>query len=109
MANKIEIKRSPQTVRLYLYITDLITQLFSLLTKPTLNTLHIGGTVPITTGELASQVSANFNDCPIIASNKDAQPNYYRPEVENTEKYLGVSEKTSLDIGLKRWEEALKF
>lgn len=107
--NKIEITRSPQTVSLYLYITDLITQFFSLLTEPTLNTLHIDGNVPITIGESASQVSAHFNDCPIIASNKDAQPHYYSPEVENTKKYLGVSEKTSLDIGLKRWGEALKF
>ena len=109
MTNKIEVDGSLQTVRSYLYITDLITQLFSLLTKPTLNTLHIGGAMPITIGELASQVSAHFNDCPIIASNKDVQPNYYLPEVEKTEKYLGVSEKISLDIGLKRWKEALKF
>ena len=109
MTNKIEVNGSLQTLRSYLYITDLITQLFSLLIKPTLNTLHIGGTIPKTIGELASQVSAHFNGCPIIASNKDAQPNYYSLEVENTEKYLGVSEKTSLDIGLKRWEESLKF
>jgi len=109
IANKIEIKGSLQTVRSYLYITDLITQLFSLLTKPTLNTLHIGGSVPITIGELASKVSTYFNDCPIIASNKDAQPNYYLPEVEKTKKYLSVSEKISLETGLKRWKDALKF
>lgn len=107
--NQIEVNGSLQTVRSYLYITDLITQLFSLLTKPTLNTLHIGGAIPITIGELASQVSALYNDCPIIASNKDVQPNYYLPEVEKTEKYLGVSEKISLATGLKRWKETLNF
>ena len=109
MANRIEITGSIQTVRSYLYITDLVIQLFSLLTKPTLNTLHIGSAIPITVGELASKVSAQFNNCPIVASNKDAQPNYYFPEVENTVKYLGVSEKVSLDIGLKRWKESLEL
>lgn len=109
MMNKIEVTGSLKTVRSYLYITDLITQLFSLLTKPTLNTLHIGGAVPITMGELALKVSAHFDHCPIFAKNKDAQPNYYLPEVEKTEKYLGVIEKISLDTGLKRWKEALKF
>ena len=108
-ANKIEVIGSMQTVRSYLYITDLVIQLFSLLTKPTLNTLHIGGAVPITIGELASKVSNHFNNCPIVASNKDAQPNYYLPEVENTVKYLGVSEKISLDIGLNRWIESLEL
>ena len=108
-ANKIEVIGSMQTVRSYLYITDLVIQLFSLLTKPTLNTLHIGGAVPITIGELASKVSNHFNNCPIVASNKDAEPNYYLPEVENTVKYLGVSEKISLDIGLKRWIESLEL
>ena len=107
--NKIEVIGSIQTVRSYLYITDLVVQLFSLLTKPTLNTLHIGGAVPITIGELASKVSNHFNNCPIIASNNDAQPNYYLPEVENTVKYLGVSENVSLDIGLKRWKESLEL
>lgn len=108
-AKKIEVIGSMQTVRSYLYITDLVLQLFSLLTKPTLNTLHIGGAVPITIGELASKVSSHFDNCPIIASNKDAHPNYYVPEVENTVKYLGVSEKISLDIGLKRWIESLEL
>ena len=108
-ANKIEVIGSMQTVRSYLYITDLVLQLFSLLTKPTLNTLHIGGAVPITIGELASKVSNHFNNCPIVTSNKDAQPNYYLPEVENTVKYLGVGEKISLDIGLKRWIESLEL
>lgn len=108
-ANKIEIIGSIQTVRSYLYITDLVIQLFSLLTKPTLTTLHIGGAVPITIGELASKVSNLFNNCPIFASNRDAQPNYYLPEVENTVKYLGVSEKISLDIGLKRWIKSLEL
>jgi hypothetical protein len=37
------------------------------------------------------------------------QPNYYLPEVEKTEKYLGVSEKISLATGLKRWKETLNF
>lgn len=108
-ANKIEVTGSIHTVRSYLYITDLVIQLFSLLTKPTLNTLHIGGAVPITIGELASKVSTHFNNCPIVASNKDAQPNYYLPEVENTVKYLDVSEKVSLDIGLKRWKKSLEL
>ena len=99
--NKIEVTGSLQTVRSYLYITDLVIQLFSL--------LHIGGAVPITIGELASKVSNHFNNCLIVASNKDAQPNYYLPEVENTVKYLGVSEKISLDIGLKRWIESFEL
>jgi nucleoside-diphosphate-sugar epimerase len=105
--NKIEVTGSPQTVRSYLYITDLVVQLLSLLTKPTLNTIHIGGASEITMGELASKVSEHFNNCPVIISGKDTQPTYYLPEVAGTVKYLNVKERILLDVGLTRWKETL--
>lgn len=103
----IEVNGSLETVRSYLYMTDLIIQLFSLLTKPTLNILHIGSASAITIGELATKVSEHFNKCPIIINNKDKDPNYYIPNVVNSSNYLGFREEISLDTGLIRWKKSL--
>ncbi|MEN9655855.1 MAG: hypothetical protein RL311_787 [Bacteroidota bacterium] len=103
----IEVNGSPQTVRSYLYMTDLIIQLFSLLTKPTLNILHIGSASAITIGDLAAKVSHHFNKCPIIMKNMNEDPSYYIPEVKNSSKYLGFCEEISLDTGILRWKKTL--
>jgi nucleoside-diphosphate-sugar epimerase len=88
-------------------MADLVTQLFSLLTKPTLKILHIGSANSITIGELASKVSEHFNKCPIIFKNNNIDPNYYIPDVTITSKYLGFREEISLDKGLSRWKKSL--
>jgi len=103
----IEVNGSSQTVRSYLYMTDLIIQLFSLLTKPTLNILHIGSASAITIGDLAAKVSHHFNKCPIIMKNMNEDPSYYIPEVKNSSKYLGFCEEISLDTGILRWKKTL--
>jgi len=103
----IEVNGSLETVRSYLYMTDLVVQLFSLLTKPTLNILHIGSASAITIGDLAIKVSEHFNKCPIIAKNKNVDPNYYIPEVINSSKYLLFREEITLDTGLIRWKKSL--
>ena len=103
----IEVNGSIDTIRSYLYMTDLVTQLFSLLTKPTLKILHIGSAYSITIGELASKVSEHFNKCPIIFKNNNIDPNYYIPDVTITSKYLGFREEISLAEGLSRWKKTL--
>jgi dTDP-glucose 4,6-dehydratase len=103
----IEVNGSLETVRSYLYMTDLVIQLFSLLTKPTLNVLHIGSASAITIGELATKVSEHFNKCPIIVKNKNVDSNYYIPNVINSSNYLGFREEISLDTGLIRWKKSL--
>jgi dTDP-glucose 4,6-dehydratase len=103
----IEVNGSIDTVRSYLYMTDLVVQLFSLLTKPTLNILHIGSASAITIGDLAIKVSEHFNKCPIIVKNMNADPSYYIPEVKNSSKYLGFCEEISLDTGILRWKKTL--
>ena len=103
----IEVNGSLETVRSYLYMTDLVIQLFSLLTKPTLNILHIGSASAITIGELAAKVSEHFNKCPIIVKNRNVDPNYYIPDVVNSSNYLGFREEVSLDTGLMRWKKSL--
>jgi dTDP-glucose 4,6-dehydratase len=103
----IEVNGSLETVRSYLYMTDLVIQLFSLLTKPTLNVLHVGSASPITIGELAAKVSEHFNKCPIMINNRDKHPNYYIPNVVNSCNYLGFREEISLDAGLIRWKKSL--
>jgi len=103
----IEVNGSLETVRSYLYMTDLIIQLFSLLAKPTLSTLHIGSGSAITIGELATKVSEHFNKCPIVVKNKNVDPSYYIPDVIKSSKYLGFCEQISLDTGLIRWKKSL--
>ena len=77
------------------------------MTKPTLDVLHIGSGFATTIGELASKVSKNFDNCPIIVTNQNINPNFYIPEVIKTSRYLCATETISLDIGLPRWKQSL--
>lgn len=48
--NQIKVTGSLETMRSYLYISDLVIQLFALSTKPTLDVLHIGSKSSINLG-----------------------------------------------------------
>ena len=105
--NQIKVTGSLETMRSYLYISDLVIQLFALLTKPTLDVLHIGSKSGINIGNLALEVSRVFNNCPIVLKNEFAKPNYYVPEVIKTNTYLKISKEVSLSNGLLNWKNSL--
>jgi nucleoside-diphosphate-sugar epimerase len=94
---------NPNTVRSYLYPTDLTTWLLKCLANPSLRPMNIGGEIGVTMLELAIQVSELTSNLGVDILNPSAVPSRYVPSTQNAQQILGVSQKVSLVDGLERW------
>jgi dTDP-glucose 4,6-dehydratase len=104
----IYMKGNPETIRSYLYPSDLITWIIKLLIKPSKINLNFGSDIPITMNELAQLLKSKFNNIDINMVDKNAERSVYLPEIHNTKRILGVAQKVSLEAGLDKWINWLK-
>ena len=101
--NNISVNGNPQTTRSYLYPTDLVMWLIKLLVKPTNLPLNFGSDKSMTMKEIANNLSVTFDGRGIEYKNPDSPISHYVPSIENTKKYLGVSQSVSFSEGIERW------
>jgi dTDP-glucose 4,6-dehydratase len=104
----ISMKGNPETVRSYLYPSDLITWIIKLLIKPSKENLNFGSDIPITMNELAQLFKSKFNNIEINMVNKNTKRSIYVPAINNTKRVLGVTQKVSLEVGIDKWINWLK-
>ena len=104
----ILVNGNPQTTRSYLYPTDLVNWLIKLLVKPTNLPLNFGSDKSVTMKEIANNLSVIFDNTDIEYKNPNSQISHYVPSIENTKKYLGVSQSVSFSEGIERWIKWLK-
>ncbi len=105
----ISVNGNPQTTRSYLYPTDLVIWLIKLLVKPTNLPLNFGSEKSMTIEEIANNLSVTFEDRKIDYKNPESPISHYVPSIENTKKYLGVSQSVSFSEGIERWIKWLKY
>jgi dTDP-glucose 4,6-dehydratase len=103
----INIKGNPNTMRSYLYPTDLTVWLLNLLTKPTINPIHIGSENLISISDLAQKISTIFSSPGVSKGDDSAELSFYVPETSQTRKLLSVTEDVTLDDSLLRWKDWL--
>jgi dTDP-glucose 4,6-dehydratase len=101
--NNISVNGNPQTTRSYLYPTDLVMWLIKLLVKPTNLPLNFGSDKSMTMKEIANNLSVTFDGREIEYKYPDSPISHYVPSIENTKKYLGVSQSVSFSEGMERW------
>jgi dTDP-glucose 4,6-dehydratase len=101
--NNISVNGNPQTTRSYLYPTDLVMWLIKLLVKPTNLPLNFGSDKSMTMKEIANNLSVTFDGREIKYKNPESPISHYVPSIENTKKYLGVSQSVSFSEGMERW------
>ena len=95
------------TIRSYMYPTDLVIFLLTLLNNPTLDPIHVGSNQGITMLELATLFSNCF-ELPIeIEENPQSAFSSYFPSTKKTEKYLGVEHRITLEDSLFKWKDWL--
>ena len=104
----ISVNGNPQTTRSYLYPTDLVNWLIKLLVKPTNLPLNFGSDKSMTMKEISNNLSVIFDNTDIEYKNPNSQISHYVPSIENTKKYLGVSQSVSFSEGIERWIKWLK-
>jgi dTDP-glucose 4,6-dehydratase len=103
----IEVKGNPKTTRSYLYPTDLVDWILAAILNPSPEATHIGSEETISMKDLAEVVSEKKVEVDYL--NPNAPESHYVPSTMNTRKRLGVSQRVSLEDGLVRWQEFLKF
>ena len=101
--NNISVNGNPQTTRSYLHPTDLVMWLIKLLVKPTNLPLNFGSDKSMTMKEIASHLSVIFDGREIEYKKPHSPISHYVPSIENTKKYLGVSQSVSFSEGMERW------
>lgn len=103
----VKIKGSPETLRSYMYLTDLITWILTALLKPKNLNVNIGSESPLTMHELATLVSQLTSNKGVRILDRNAIATNYVPSTSCFRENFGVAQQIDLDQGLERWIEWL--
>ena len=107
--SKIRINGNPNTIRSYMYPTDLVNWLFSALVNPLNENVNVGSEIPITMFDLANLISSLTCRLGMQIIENEGNVSNYVPSTANFRNLYGVSETVSLEEGLDRWIEWQKF
>jgi len=107
--NKIQVKGNPETIRSYLYPTDLTTWLILLITKPSPAHLNIGSERSFSMLQLAKLVSDLTSRSGYELLDPTLEASIYVPSTSKTREVLNVNETVSLENGLERWIKWLEL
>ena len=107
--NKILIKGNPETLRSYLYPTDLTAWLILLIANPSPENLNIGSEKSYSMLQLASLVSTLTANKGYQLLKPDSEASIYVPSTSKTREILKVKESVSIENGLERWIKWLEL
>lgn len=101
----IMVKGNPNTMRSYMYPTDLVTWLLEIMKKPIIEPLRVGSQEEISIAKLAVLVSELFGGIEIINENEDKSSiDYYVPNTLFTQTKYQLSASIGLKEALFRWK-----
>ena len=106
---KIIINGNLTSTRSYMYPTDMVTWILSILVKPTIETIHIGSEYAIQMKQLAETVNYIFEGVGVDSIQSVESPNHYVPQTFQTRQKYNLNESVSLKQGLERWKSWLKL
>jgi nucleoside-diphosphate-sugar epimerase len=101
--NSIEIKGNPNSLRSYMYPTDLVSWLLNVMVRPNSGALNIGSEVQVSMLDLARAISELTSKTVIKKLKPESDINCYWPSTLNFQQYYGLSENITLLDGLERW------
>ena len=105
---EIQIKGNPNTVRSYMYPTDLICILLKLIQSTQRCDINIGSDNPIKVGDLAAKISNAVSGIGVHMCNPGDIPSNYVPSIGNLRKEIWSSTFVSLDLALEKWVSWLR-
>ncbi len=104
----IRINGHPETLRSYMYPTDLIRCLLALVGSGLKLPVNIGSDFPIKIIDLARQINKLTFDCGIEVLNLIPGKSNYVPSIDNQKKYLQTQGLISLEESISRWKNWIK-
>ena len=105
---KIIVNGSLASTRSYMYPTDMVAWILSILVKPTIEATHVGSEYAIQMMQLAETVNYVFEGVGVDSIKSTDLPNYYVPQTIQTRQKYNLNEFVSLNQGLERWKSWLK-
>jgi dTDP-glucose 4,6-dehydratase len=104
----ISIQGNPETIRSYMYPTDLVTWLLRIIQSPTTDVIRVGSSEKVTILELAELiVNLTGNGSISNRGNLEVTRSVYIPDVSETLKRYEVGETVALNESLLRWAKYL--
>jgi len=104
---QIKITGNPETVRSYMYPTDLTVWILAALINPKNQNVNIGSEFPIKMFELAHLISDMTSKLGVRTPYENQVASNYVPSTTAFRKTYGVSESVTLETGLLHWIEWL--
>ena len=105
---KVQVKGNPLTTRSYLYPTDMVSWLLSVIVSPTIEAIHIGSEVSFQMKELAEIVSNLFGSGDVEYLDESQVISNYVPETQQIRSIYNVSQIVNLEDGMRRWVDWLR-
>ena len=105
----IEIKGNSQTLRSYLYPTDMVGWLVTGINLSSSQILHISGHLNLTMGEIAQLVQQIYPASRILCTGDNLETNDYVGQNCISTSLMQVQENVSLSASLKRWDHWLNL
>jgi dTDP-glucose 4,6-dehydratase len=103
----IAIKGNPETMRSYMYPTDLTIWILSALLNPNNQNVNVGSENPIDMLRLAHIISEMTTKKGVRILNENLEASNYVPSTSNFRSTYDVSEIVTLETGLQLWIESL--
>jgi nucleoside-diphosphate-sugar epimerase len=100
---KVQLKGSQNTIRSYLYPTDLIGILIQLTQVDTKLAINIGSDTPIKLHDLAVKISSSTTNHGIYMSNPNEEASNYVPSIKNLQETIWRKELISIDQAIQNW------
>ena len=99
----IVVNGNPDTVRSYMYPTDLIVWIIKLLLNPSSSTLNFGSDIPITMADLATKINDVTGNKGIQFRGNSEPMSIYFPSTIKARQHLSVRQSVMFEEGIERW------
>jgi dTDP-glucose 4,6-dehydratase len=105
----IVVNGNPDTIRSYLYPTDLIVWIVKLLLNPSISTLNFGSDVPISIANLAKAINEITGNSGVEFRGNNEPGSIYYPSTIKARQHLKVKQSVHLEVGIERWINWLHY
>ena len=99
----IILNGNPNTIRSYMYPTDLIVWIIKLLLNPSSSTLNFGSDIPITMADLATKINDVTGNKGIQFRGNNEPTSIYYPSIIKARQHLSVKQSVVFEEGIERW------
>jgi nucleoside-diphosphate-sugar epimerase len=108
LGKSIKITGNPDTLRSYMYPTDLVSWLLTILETPRDIPINVGSNIPVSLNLLAKKIANLRNPLHTEVTESFGPPDSYFPITDTASKVYGLQMKVALEDGLERWMKFLQ-